>query len=81
MNVAQLTEIFKWMTIINVALFLVNSLLIILLRKVLSRIYGKVFGVSEDHASVILFAWLGLYRILILVLNIVPLIALSIMGR
>ncbi len=81
MNLDQLTEFFKWMTIINVILFLVNTVLIILLRKVLCRLYGKLFGLSEDHASIIMFAWLGLFRIIILAFNIVPFVAFSIISR
>jgi len=81
MNIDQLTELFKWLTIINVAFFLVGSVLTMLMRKVGCKIHGKMFGITEENVSIILYGWLGLYKIMILVFNIVPYVAFCIIGQ
>ncbi len=81
MNIEQATEFFKWVTIINVGLFMVNAVLIILMTKLVCKMHGKMFGVSKENISIVLYSWLGFYKIMILVFNIVPFVALIIMGQ
>ena len=81
MNIEHVTEFFKWATILNVSLFMINAVLIILMRKILCKTHGKLFGISEENISIITYSWLGLYKIMILVFNIVPFVTLIIMGR
>lgn len=81
MNIERVTEFFKWVTIINVALFMVNAILILLLRKTLFRMHGKMFGIAEENIAIVIYSWLGLYKIMILVFSIVPFVALLIMGQ
>lgn len=52
MNIEQVAEFFKWATIINVALFMVNAILILALGKTLYRMHGKIFGISEENARI-----------------------------
>ncbi len=81
MNIEQATEFFKWVTIINVGLFVVNAVLILLMRKIICRMHGRMFGISEENISIVLYSWLGLYKVVILVFSIVPFVVLIIMGQ
>jgi len=81
MNIEQLTEFFKCLTIINVGLFMINAVLIILMRKLVCKMHGKMFGITEENIAIILYSWLGLYKIMILIFNIVPYVALILMGQ
>lgn len=81
MNIDQTTEFFKWLTIINVVLFVLNVILILILRRIICKMHGKMFGLSEENISIVLYGWLGLYKVMIVVFNIVPFVALIIMGQ
>ena len=76
MNLDQLTELFKWMTIINVGLLLLSTGLIMLLNSFICKIHAKLFGIDEDKIAIVVYGYLGMYKIMVIVLNIVPYIAL-----
>ncbi len=76
MNLDQLTEFFKWMTIINVGLLILSSVLDMALKNVMGKIHGKLFGIKENEVALVAYGYLGMYRVLVLVFNIVPYISL-----
>ena len=76
MTIEQLTELFKWMSLINIGLLILTTLLIIPLRKLLYAVHGKLFDLSKEQMSPIIYSYLGAYKLLIIVFNIVPYIAL-----
>ena len=79
MTLDQLTELFQWMTIINICLFIISSLLTMALKKTVCKMHGKLFGIDEGKVSVVLYCYLGVYRIFILIFNIVPYLSLLIL--
>jgi hypothetical protein len=76
MNLDQLTELFKWMTIINVVLLISSSVLVMLLKNVMCKMHGRLFGIKEDSVALVAYGYLGMYRVLVLVFNIVPYVSL-----
>ena len=80
MTLDQLTRLFMWMTIINVVALTLTSVLIMLLKNVMCRMHAKLFGIPEQSVATAAYAYLGGYKILVLVLNIVPYIALVIVA-
>ena len=78
MNIDQITELFKWMTIINVVVLILSSVLVMALKKVIWRIHGRIFGITEDKVAAMAYGYLGVYRLLVLVFNIVPYVSLVI---
>jgi len=79
MTSEQLTELFKWMTIINIGVFLLSSILTIVFKKFVCRMHGIIFGIDEVKVPIVLYGYLGVYRIFILVFNLVPYVSLLIM--
>ena len=79
MTIDQLFELFKWMTIINACIFMFSSLLGMVLKKTVGKMHGKLFEINEEHVSIVNYGYLGLYRIFILVFNIVPFLSLLIL--
>jgi hypothetical protein len=67
------------MTIINIGIFISSALLGIVLRKTVCGMHGKLFGIDEDKVSIVLYGYLGVYRIFVIVFNIVPYLALLIL--
>lgn len=78
MDTIQLIQLFKWMTIINIGIFLVSSILIMLLKNIVKKMHAKLFGIEMKEVLVTIYAYLGLYKIMIIVFNLVPYAALLI---
>ena len=76
MTLEQLTEFFKIMTLINIGIFLVSAVLTMALKNLVGNMHGKLFGLKGDSVAAINYGFLGMYKIFILVFNIVPYIAL-----
>lgn len=81
MTLDQLTELFKWMTICNVAVFLISAVLTIMFKGFVCRMHGMIFGIDKEKVPMVLYGYLGLYRIIILVFNIVPYVSLLILKQ
>lgn len=81
MNAQALKTFFMWCTIINVALFAVSAVMIMAVPDFIYGIHGEWFHLPREAFNVILYAFLGLYKILILIFNVVPYVALVIIGR
>lgn len=76
MSLEQITELFKYMSIINTVLLIVVSILIMVLKDFVYRIHAKLFGINEGNLAVVIYGYLGAFKLLIIVFNIVPYIAL-----
>lgn len=76
MNIDQLTEFFKWMTIINISLLLLSTLLVYLLRNFMYRIHSQIFNLSPEQIAIVAYSYLGMFKILVIVFNITPYVAL-----
>lgn len=78
MNLDQLTELFKWMTIISIGLLLFSSVIVILLQKVMGKLHGKLFGIKEESVALMAYGYLGMFKVLIIVFILVPFISMII---
>ena len=77
MTLEQLTTLFEWMMIINIGVLVLSSVLIMVLKNVVCRMHGKLFGLKEDQVAMVAYGYLGLFKVLVIVFNIVPYIALQ----
>ncbi len=80
MNIQTLTAFFKWCTIINVALFVLPAIIFIAAPDIIYNWHGQLFHMPRETFDVVLYSFLGLYKIVILVFNLVPYVALRIVG-
>lgn len=78
MDIPSLRAFFKWCSIVNIGLFAVSALMIWLASDLIYAIHGQMYGLSRESLDVVFFAFLGLYKIFILVFNLVPYVALRI---
>ncbi|MHC4288828.1 MAG: DUF6868 family protein [Planctomycetota bacterium] len=81
MTVYEVREMLGWCTVINIALMIFSFVLICALRSFVYKMHTKWFPMSEQVFNAIVYSYLGLYKICIIVFNIIPWIALSIMGQ
>ena len=80
MDIQTLTTFFMWCTIINGALLLYSSTMFILAPNVVYRIQSKWFPIPRETFNVVYYSFLGLFKIVFLVFNVVPYVALLIVG-
>lgn len=80
MDIQMLTRFFMWCTIVNVGLFALAFLFLAFASDFVYRMHGKWFPMPRETFNLVLYAYLGVYKILILVFNVVPWVALVIIG-
>jgi len=80
MTIQTLTAFFKWCTIINGGLLLLWSLACMLIPDLVYRTQNRFFPIPRETYNVVIYCFIGIFKIFFIVFNLVPLIALSIMG-
>ncbi|MHC4571231.1 MAG: DUF6868 family protein [Planctomycetota bacterium] len=80
MDIQTLTAFFMWCTILNIALLLLSSLFCLCAADWVYRIHSKWFSISRETFNVAIYSFLALYKIFIFVFNLIPYLALSIVG-
>ena len=80
MDIQTLTTFFMWCTIINGALLILSFLICACAGDWVHRMHGKWFPIPREAFNVAIYSFLGLYKIVILVFNVVPYVALLIVG-
>lgn len=81
MDIRTLTAFFKWCTIINAALLILSAIMILAASDFIYSAHGQLFNLSRESFDVAIYSFLGLYNIVILVFNVVPYVALPIVGK
>lgn len=67
-------------SVINIGLFIVAALIFCFGRDFVYRIHGRWYKVPEESFNTVFYASMLFYKICILVFNIVPYLALRIVG-
>jgi hypothetical protein len=80
MNIQTLTAFFMWCTIINGALFTFWAVMCLLTPNLVYRTQSKCFDISREQFNVIIYSFLGIFKIVYLVFNVVPYVALLMVG-
>jgi len=76
MNIEKLQEFLFWCLLLNVAIYSVTALASVRLRDFMSRIHEKLFGLRQSTVHKAFYAYLAAYKLLIIVFNFVPWLAL-----
>ncbi len=76
MTIEQLTAFLGWCTAINIAVLVLATLALILMKDFAARVHGGLFDLEKRVLEEQYFQCLAQYKILILVFNLVPYIAL-----
>lgn len=80
-NIESITEFLGWCAVLNIGLLTCYT--IVLVSSVgdwAKSIHAKLFRVSKEGLEPLYFNFLANYKIAVLILNVIPYIALKIMG-
>ena len=80
MTIETLTELFGWITVINMGLLIFSTIMLLLMKGMANKIHSKMFAVDEKDLNRMYFDYLGRFKILVIVFNLTPYIALKIMA-
>lgn len=79
-SMESLRSFLGWCSAINLGMLCLAALALLLLRGPISRLHAAMYGVSEHDLSRVYFQYLAHYKLAIIVFNLVPYVALRIMG-
>ena len=80
MAIQTLTTFFMWCTIINGALLVLWITMCIVAPDLVYRTQKVWFPISRETFDVVMYSFLGLLKIVFLIFNLVPYVALLIVG-
>jgi hypothetical protein len=80
MNIDTLTAFFMWCTIINLGIYVVWVLFILLAPDFIYRVQTKWIPISRDTFTVVMYSFMGAFKIVIIVFCFVPYVSLLIIA-
>lgn len=81
MDIQTLTKFFMWCTIINGGLLGLWTVALMIAPSLVYRTQRKWFPLPQEKTfSVVMYGFLGIFKILFLIFNVVPYLALLIVG-
>ena len=80
MNIEILSAFFMWCTVINGSLLMLWTVMSIAAPDIIYRMQSRFFPIPSEAFNVVFYCFIGLFKIVFLVLNLVPWIALLIIG-
>ena len=80
MTVSDLRTFFMWCTIINGALLVFSALMCTLAGGFIYRFHSRWYPMPRETFNVVIYSFIGLYKIAFITFNLVPYVALAIMG-
>ncbi|MGD2141377.1 MAG: hypothetical protein PVH25_13335 [Burkholderiales bacterium] len=78
MNIDILTAFFMWCTIINLGIYVVWILFILLAPDFIYRVQTKWIPISQNTFTVVMYSFMGAFKLVIIVFCFVPYISLLI---
>ena len=80
MDPHALTTFFMWCTIINGGVFLLWTAFCVFAPDLVYRTQSMWFPIPRETYNVVIYSFLGLFKIFLLIFNVVPFVALLIIG-
>ena len=80
MDTETLTRFLMWCTIVNGGLLILTFLICVFGVDWVYRMHSKWFPMPRETFNVVIYSFLGLFKIFFLVFNVVPYVALLIIG-
>ena len=74
-----LIEFFGWSTVINFTILLLSTLTISFFRETIIKIHSELFNLNKEDLGRAYFNYIAIYKILIIVFNFVPYLALKLL--
>ncbi len=80
MDIQTLTTFFMWCTIVNGTILIVWTFLFLLAPELVYRSQNAWIPLPRESFNVVMYCFIGLFKLLFLVFNAVPYLALLLIG-
>lgn len=80
MDIQTLTSFFMWCTIINAGFLLFLTLIFMLTPDLAYKMQSRFIPISRETFNTVFYSFIGLFKVFVLVFNVVPWIALLIVA-
>lgn len=80
MDIERLQDFLLWSLLVNAGIYIISLLGVLSLRRFMCKIHAKLFGVSEETANTVMYQYLAIYKLLLIVFNFVPWIAIQLIS-
>lgn len=80
MDIATVRSFFMWCTIIDGVLLALSFIVCGWAGDWAYQVHSKWFGISREACNVVIYSFLGLFKLFFWVFNATPFIALALMG-
>jgi len=80
MDIQTVTKFFMWCTIINGGLLILSALLLTFAQDFVYNLHSRWFSIPRETFSIVVYSFLGGYKILFIVFNLVPYLVLELVG-
>ena len=78
MDLDRLQDFLLWSLLVNAGIYLISLVGVLSLRRFMCKIHAKLFGVNEETVNKVIYQYLAIYKLLLIVFNLVPWIAIQI---
>jgi len=79
-SIETIREFLGWCSVINIGMLFISTIMLTVMRSWVVKIHASMTGVSEAELPRIYIEFLGNYKILIIVFNVVPYLSLMLMA-
>jgi hypothetical protein len=80
MDIHTIRSFFLWCTIMNGGLLIISFLMCACARDLIHRIHSTWFPLPKETFTAVIYSLLGVYKIAVIAFNLVPYLALVIIG-
>ena len=80
MDIQTLTSFFMWCSIINIGFLIFLALVYMLVPNLAYQLQSKFIPISRETFDIVFYSFIGFFKVIVLVFNVVPWIALLIIG-
>lgn len=80
MDIVSVTSFFGWCSVINIGILSFTALFLMLFKDSLVAIHSQLFNLEQKVLLSIYFKYIAGYKVLILMFNLVPYVALKIIA-
>ena len=81
MELTDITAFFGWCTLINIGFYSFSALCIFGFKGFTTNLHSKFTGVDPNDLPALYFKFLGTFKIVIIVFNLAPYLALILMNQ
>ena len=78
MDIEMLTKLFMWCTILNLGLLMFSFLILAFNGDFVYKMHSKWFPMPRETSNIVLYSFIGMYKIIVFVFNVVPWVVLTI---